>query len=304
MHGLHPTDPRVLAAWALMHSRFDKGGEPDAKQSVPQSFRWGVELYLASPQWQKYSDGTRASYGATLARYIKAQGDRPLASITRDALEAGLYERGGFAAVNDLKALRPLFKHLYKLRIIPSSPAAGIALDKPKSKGFRTASAEDIERFQARWPVGTLERTAFDLALYTGAARVDLVKLSRNNISGDLLTYRRQKTGTLSKVPITPELRRVIAGTPDIAPAFLLNNKGKPISAETLGNLFRHACREAGMEARLHGLRKAFCVYWAEKGSTTHQLAAMAGHLSLSEVQRYTQAVDRERMIKALVIKA
>ena len=193
---------------------------------------------------------------------------------------------------------------MYKLRIIPSNPAAGIALDKPKGKGFRTASAEDIERFQARWPVGTLQRTAFDLALYTGAARVDLVKLSRKNISGDLLTYRRQKTGTLSKVPITPELRRVIAGTPDIAPAFLLNQKGKPISAETLGNLFRYACREAGMEARLHGLRKAFCVYWAEKGVSTHQLAAMAGHLSLSEVQRYTQAVDRERMIKALVIKA
>ena len=133
---------------------------------------------------------------------------------------------------------------------------------------------------------------------------MDLVKLSRKNIRGDLLTYRRQKTGTLSKVPITPELRRVIAGTPDIAPAFLLNHKGKPISAETLGNLFRYACREAGMEARLHGLRKAFCVYWAEKGVSTHQLAAMAGHLSLSEVQRYTQAVDRERMIKALVSKA
>jgi len=72
VHGLHPTDPRVLAAWARMHSKFDKGGEPGAKQSAPQSFRWGVELYLASPQWQEYSDGTRTSYGATLNRYIKA----------------------------------------------------------------------------------------------------------------------------------------------------------------------------------------------------------------------------------------
>ena len=57
-------------------------------------------------------------------------------------------------------------------------------------------------------------------------------------------------------------------------------------------------------ENAMHGLRKAFCVYRAEKGASTHQLAAMAGHLSLSEVQRYTRAVDRERMIKALVIKA
>ena len=57
-------------------------------------------------------------------------------------------------------------------------------------------------------------------------------------------------------------------------------------------------------ENAMHGLRKAFCVYRAEQGVSTHQLAVMAGHLSLSEVQCYTQAVDRERMIKALVSKA
>ena len=61
------------------------------------------------------------------------------------------------------------------------------------------------------------------------------------------------------------------------------------------------AAREAGMAARLHGLRKAFCIYWAENDATTHQIAAMAGHMSLSEVERYTRAADRERMVKLLV---
>lgn len=53
------------------------------------------------------------------------------------------------------------------------------------------------------------------------------------------------------------------------------------------------AANEVGMVARLHGLRKAFCVYWAEKGATTHQIAAMAGHMTLGEVERYTRAADR-----------
>ena len=59
--------------------------------------------------------------------------------------------------------------------------------------------------------------------------------------------------------------------------------------------------RAAGMTARLHGLRKAFCCYWAAKEATTHQIAAMAGHIPLSEVERYRRAADRTRMVKLLI---
>ena len=70
---------------------------------------------------------------------------------------------------------------------------------------------------------------------------------------------------------------------------------------ESLGNQFAIAAKQAGVSARLHGLRKAFCIYWAEKGSSTHQIASMAGHMTLSEVERYTRAADRERIVKLLV---
>lgn len=111
----------------------------------------------------------------------------------------------------------------------------------------------------------------------------------------------RQKTRTTAEVPITAELRAVIARTPDIAPAFLLTAFRKPFTAAGFGNFFADAASAAGMTARLHGLRKAFCAYWAEKGATTSQIAAMAGHLTLSEVERYTKDADRRRMVKLLV---
>lgn len=76
---------------------------------------------------------------------------------------------------------------------------------------------------------------------------------------------------------------------------------GKPFKPASLGNEFGDAACEAGIESRLHGLRKAFCIYCAENDATTHQIAAMAGHMSLSEVGRYTRAADRERMFKLLV---
>ena len=81
----------------------------------------------------------------------------------------------------------------------------------------------------------------------------------------------------------------------------ILSKNGKPHTKESLGNLLGDAANAAGMTARLHGLRKAFCAYWAEQGKTTHQIAAMAGHLSLAEVERYARAADRRRMIQLLV---
>ena len=120
---------------------------------------------------------TRKSRTAIYNRYRTAQGDRPLASITTEMMEVGLYTKGGHGAVNELKALKPVFKHLHKLRIILRDPAAKVEIDKPKIKGFVTADADDIERFQTLWPIGTTERLIFDLALYTGAARVDLARL-------------------------------------------------------------------------------------------------------------------------------
>ncbi len=201
----------------------------------------------------------------------------------------------------EYKALKPVFTHLHKLRYISKNPMHSVEIERPKIHGFAVADADDIERFQERWPVGTTERLVFDLALLTGAARIDLAVLGRKHIKGDLLVYRRHKAKALAEVPITAELRKVIARTPDIAPAFILSERGKPYAKDSLGNLFGDAARAAGIDARLHGLRKAFCVYWAEKGATTHQIAAMAGHMSLSEVERYTRAADRTRLVKLLV---
>lgn len=301
VHGLHPTDPKVLAAWAAEHARW-QDMPPDTETPDVGTFAWALDLYTSgNAKWKEYASGTRKSRLAIFARYRKAQGARPVKTITSEAIEQALYAKGGHSAVNEYKALKPVFEHLRRLGFIKKNPMAGIELDRPKIKGFAVADADDIAAFQKLWPVGTVERLAFDLALYTGAARADLARLSRKNIKGDLLVYERQKSKITARVPLTPELRAVIERTADIAPAFILSGHGKPYQAESLGNLFGDAAREAGMNARLHGLRKAFCIYWAEKGVSTHQIAAMAGHMSLSEVERYTRAADRERIVKLLV---
>ncbi|MFS8371613.1 tyrosine-type recombinase/integrase [Acetobacter indonesiensis] len=52
-----------------------------------------------------------------------------------------------------------------------------------------------------------------------------------------------------------------------------------------------------------HGLRKAAARLLAEAECTTHQIASITGHKTLSEVERYTRAVELKRLAKEAIIK-
>ena len=298
VHGMPPEDPQVLAAWSAAHQHFENSPDPQAPRA--KSFAWMVDVYTASRWWAQLSPATQKSRAAILRKYVARHGGRPLTTITREDLRLALYQRGGHSAVNHYKTLKPVFDHAYRLRLIPENPLDGLRIDKPKTKGFPEATEADLAAFMARWPIGTTERLTLDLAVLTGAARVDLCRLSRKNIKGNVLEYQRSKTGVRAYVPLKADLRAVLSRCPDIAPAFILTKHGQPFSAAGLGNFFADAAREAGVSFRLHGLRKAFCIYWAEREHTTHEIAAMAGHTSLSEVERYTRAADRQRMISRI----
>ena len=53
----------------------------------------------------------------------------------------------------------------------------------------------------------------------------------------------------------------------------------------------------------MHGLRKAAARRLAELGCTEHEIAAITGHASIPEVQRYTKAADRKRLAKSAMKK-
>lgn len=265
VHGLHPTDPRVFAAYCAAHARWETR-PPETETPKGGTFAWMVDLHRATDAWNRLKPATRRNREAILRRYVKAQGARPLSSITRDVIEAALLPKGGNVARNERKALRPVFAHAHGLKLIFVDPRAGLKMARPTSKVYATAGAHEIEAFQKQWPIGTTERLIFDLVLYTGAARADLVTLGRKNVRGELLSYARQKTGITADVPITAELRAVLERVPDIAPAFILTSRGKLFTAAGMGNFFADAATAAGFTARLRGLRKAFWVYWAEKG--------------------------------------
>ena len=107
------------------------------------------------------------------------------------------------------------------------------------------------------------------------------------------------------EIPLHPKLREIIDATPTVGvKTFLVTHFGKPYTAPGFGNWFRKLCNAAGCpDVSAHGLRKATARRLAEIGCSANQIAAITGHASLTEVQRYTKAADRKRMAQEAMKK-
>jgi integrase len=95
----------------------------------------------------------------------------------------------------------------------------------------------------------------------------------------------------------------VLDATPCAALTFLTTRTGRPYSGSDFSDEFRKWCDAAALpkSCTAHGLRKTAACRLVNDGATTHQIAAMTGHASLSEVQRYTKAADQARLAREAV---
>src|SRR5262245_21143600 len=181
------------------------------------------------------------------------------------------------------------------------NPTLGVKRIKIKTEGYRTWSEEDIAAFETTHPIGTRARLALALLLCTAQRRSDVVRIGRQHVRGGMIHVRQCKTGTMLAIPVHLELQRVLDATPSDHLTFLTTAAGKPFSPAGFTNWFRQMCNEAGLPKGIsaHGLRKAACRRLAEAGCSANEIAAISGHVTLREIERYTKAADQARMARA-----
>ena len=111
---------------------------------------------------------------------------------------------------------------------------------KIKSKGHRTWTVEEIAAFETCYPIGTEERIAFALLLYTGQRVSDVVRMGRQHIKDGAIAIKQKKSGETVEVtvPISGALKIILDEVQGrrIAPTFSLNQFGKARTAAGLSN--------------------------------------------------------------------
>jgi integrase len=264
-----------------------------------------VGTYLASTGFANLADETRRTRRNVLERFREQYGDLPVALIEQKHVQRMIDAKGGkpSAARNLLNTLRALMQFAIKIKIRADDPTVGVTRAKIETDGYITWEEPHIATFEAHHPIGSRPRLALALLLSTGQRRSDIVTMGRQHMRGDKISVKQSKTGKTLMIPMGDELRAAIEAIPADHLTFLTTATGKPFTAAGFTNWFRDMCNAAGLPKGLsaHGLRKAMCRRLAEAGCSANEIAAISGHKTLREVQRYTEAVDQERMARAAI---
>jgi integrase len=260
------------------------------------SLEWTVNLYQQSNAWLALGKETRLQRSFLFRKVIASAGDVPLADITRAEIVKARDRRTPASGMHFLTAMRGLFKWAMAYGIVTADPTQGVAIEKTRSDGFPVWQAADIAAFQARWPVGTRERLAFDLLLYTGLRRGDALVVGRQHVKDGIIRIATEKTGERVAIVIEPDLAETLATGPIGDLAFIVRDDGHAMSKNYFSQWFAAACRAAGVRKGPHGLRKAAATRDAERGFTESELEAKYGWRGGAMASRYTRAMNRERL--------
>lgn len=247
------------------------------------------------------SEGSRQRQISTLQKFCSLVGGLPLTGIDRKYIDRLLQNMPTLGVARTcLITIRPFCEWAVTQQMIEADPTAGIKIKLPKSDGHDTWTDEEVAQFETRWAIGTEERKALALMVCTGQRRGDIVRMGRKHLHDGVLSIKQGKTAVPVHIPVHPELAAAIAACPEGISTFLVSPTGRPFDERNFNKWFRAACDAAGLPASCvpHGLRKAFCRRLAELGLSPHQIAALSGHLTLKEVERYTKAYDRKRLAK------
>jgi integrase len=259
-------------------------------------------------------ENLREAHGDKRVYRTEATGRRVMV-LNREHVQRMVNEKNStpFGQRNFLNTLRAMLEE----GRVPDDPTLGVTRQKIKSTGYRTWSEEHIAQYRRKHPLGTMPRLAIELMLATAARRGDAAKLGPHHVEDGIITFEQHKKEGDEEVqvsiPLHPDFCTALAAMPPSnvvrlteATTFLTTSFGQPFkTAASFGNWFRDRCDEAELPKGIsaHGLRKATARRLADLGCTAHQIAAVTGHATLAEVQRYTKAADRKRLAREAMKK-
>lgn len=284
------------------------GAKPKPKTNITSgSFRALLIEYYKSPAYlgelgkrtqyvrKGLLDGIAETEGAKPYRLMLARHVERIRDQKKDVPES---------ANGRVKALRHFGEWAKKEKNHTHNPAKGVAYIKTGSDGHHTWTEQEVRQYEERWAVGTKERLAMAVLLFTGVRRSDAVRLGPQMEQGETLHFtetkgRKGKEPKRRELPILPELRAVLDKSPSGHLAYLVTAFGKPFTTNGFGNWFRRKCDAAGLpHCSAHGLRKAGATIAADNGATEYQLMAIYGWESPKQAALYTRKANRKKLAK------
>jgi integrase len=284
--------------------------QPAQADSDPGTLKSLWDDFQRTAEFANLKSSSKRAYRIALEPILKMHGHRLARDMPSDKARKIIEEIGttrpGMANLTK-SLLHRLMTFAIKTGLRKDNPFAGLTdykLDK-----HHTWTEQERTTYERKWPLGTRERLAYTLLLYTGQRVSDVVEMHRADIRNGAICVVQEKTAKddndALEIQIHPALERALKAGPSNGLTLIGDKNGKPIKKESLSHLIKRAAKSAGLPPRCkaHGLRYAAIKRLAEHGSTTKEIAAVSGHRSLKEIERYTERANRKSLAKSAIDK-
>lgn len=208
-----------------------------------------------------------------------------------------------------IEGIRAMYRWAAERKLCAINPALGIArIDRGKG-GAVPWTPDDLRKYREHHLPGTMAHLTLTLFMFTACRISDAIRLGRpheTTIQGvSALRWQPVKRGSAEvAIPLMPPLYRATRAMKVTGETYLLNYRGQRFATpDSLGQMFRRWCREAGLENRSsHGIRKAAGHLLAQEGCSQYQIMTVHGHTQAKTSEVYTKGVERWRLAKDAMV--
>lgn len=276
----------------------------------PGSFADAWRLVQKGLEWRKLDEATKYKNERLTKEFLTSRvvadddttwATMPVADLRRRHVKLILSEHSDtpHKAKHILTAVRRLITEGLDQDWIEYDPSLKIGW-RPEYTGWRAWTQEEREAFEKRWPLGTMPRAAYALALWAGNRRSDIAAQLWADVDfeRDRITVRQAKTGKVLRLLLLPMLKAALTDLPRPTETVISNAHGNSFSDKSLTGMMAHWTNLADMApgCTFHGLRKTLGKYLAEEGATSKQSGGILGHDDLDHVALYSKEAEQERL--------
>lgn len=296
------------AYWAALAELRGEAAAKAVELPKEDTWDWLCDQYYRSAKFKSYEPDTQRDKRSVLDRFCEGGGKLPYKKYRRADMEASQRSRTPGAGDKLVKVIRALFTWAMDQNppLATFNPAVRVAKVNRSTEGFHTWKPDEIDRFRAYWPLGSMPRLAMELMINIGARRSDAHRLGpRNEYTGRdgkrwiRFTAHKGRNAypTIIDVPLTDELIDALAKTPHGADSYIISDRKTAFTKESFSNAFKRWCVEADLQkCSAHGLRKAASVIHAENGASAPELMSLFGWSNMKTAQTYIAQADKRRM--------
>jgi integrase len=302
----HPGSEEFMLAYQAALTGHD-AGQTCAQQGGAGTFDRLVKDYFASPDYRRLGPSTQKAYRSVIERLVRGEniGHRVVREMSRQHVQRIVAKRAETpGAANDvLKKLKILLHFAIDNGWRKDDPT--LRIKKFAEGEFHTWTDSEIARFEGAWPIGTRERLAFALLLYTGQRASDVAKMSSESVVEGSIWVVQLKTRAKLLIPVHPSLGMALSAYGISKGMILKTGYDEPFSAKGFSMFMADRIGRAELPDRCvtHGLRKAAARRLAEAGCSANEIASITGHVTLEEVARYTKAAEQKKLARAAMAR-